>query len=248
MLFSIFFTVSSIISFINNIIFNTFIFKKKSGIIFRSKCISCKKNIPFIDLIPVFGYLICKGKCSNCNYRIPGIYFFTELIIPIICVIFLYENVIDPIIEINLLLIFSLILTLYCISMIDYITYKIPFFLVIIILVIACCFSILNDKFNIYSILNFFIFYIFLSIINIFYKLKKGVIGIGKGDIQLIACLSLFFDFQFIILQILYSCLFGISFILIMFFLKKSDLKKKIPFAPFISISHLLLLYVQQKT
>ena len=132
--------------------------------------------------------------------------------------------------------------------MIDYITYKIPFFLVIIILVIACSFSILNDKFNIYSILNFFIFYIFLSIINIFYKLIKGVIGIGKGDIQLIACLSLFFDFQIIILQILFSCLFGISFILIMFVLKKSDLKKKIPFAPFISISHLLLLYVQQKT
>ena len=248
MLFSIFFTVSSIISFINNIIFNTFIFKKKVKLFARSKCTSCKKNISFINLIPVFGYLICKGKCSNCNYKIPAIYFFTELIIPIICLIFLYENEIDPIIEINLLLIFSLILTLYCISMIDYLTYKIPLFLVIIILVIAFSFSILNDKFNLYSILNFFIFYIFLSMINIFYKLKKGVIGIGKGDIQLIACLSLFFNFQFIILQILYSCLFGISFILIMFLLKKNDLKNKIPFAPFISISHLLLLYVQQKT
>lgn len=248
MLFSIFFTISSIISFINNIIFNTFIFKKKVTLFTRSKCISCKKKISFVNLIPVLGYLICKGKCSNCNYKIPGVYFFTELIIPMICLIFLYENKSDPLISINLLLIFSLIITLYCISMIDYLTYKIPFFLVIVILVIACSFSILDNKFNVYSILNFFIFYIFLSIINIFYKLKKGVVGIGKGDIQLIACLSLFFNFHFIILQILYSCLFGISFILIMFFLKKSELKNKIPFAPFISISHLLLLYVQQKT
>ena len=151
-------------------------------------------------------------------------------------------------IKINSLLIFSLILTLYCISTIDYLTYQIPFILVIFVFIIACSFSILNNKVNLLSILNFFfIFYFSISLINIFYKFIKGEIGIGKGDIQLIACLSIFFDFQFIILLILFSCLFGISFILIMFVLKKSDIKKKIPFAPFISISHLLLLYVQQK-
>lgn len=248
MLFSIFFFTSSIISFLNNIIFDIFFFKKKIRLFARSKCISCKKNISFVDLIPVFGYLLIKGKCRNCNYKIPSIYFFAELIIPLLCLIFLngYKN--DLFIQINSLLIFALILTLYCISIIDYLTYKIPFLLVIIILIIAFSFSIINNKFDIFSILNFFIIYFALSLVNIIYKLIKGIIGIGKGDIQLIACLSLFFDFQFIILQILFSCLFGISFILIMFVFKKRDIKKKIPFAPFISISHLLLLYVQQKT
>ena len=247
MLFSLFFVTSSIISFLNNIIFDTFFFKKKIRLFARSKCVSCEKNIPFIDLIPVFGYILRKGKCSNCNYKIPSIYFFTELIIPTLCVIFLYGNENGQMIKINSLLIFSLILTLYCISTIDYLTYKIPFILVIFVLIIACLFSILNNELNLFSVLNFFIFYYSLSLINIFYKFIKGTIGIGKGDIQLIACLSIFFDFQFIILLILFSCLFGISFILIMFVLKKSDIKKKIPFAPFISISHLLLLYVQQK-
>ena len=248
MLFSVFFIISSIISFLNNIIFDIFFFKKKVKLFARSNCLSCKKNILFIDLIPVFGYLLRKGKCRNCNYKIPSIYFLTELIIPIICVIFFFENVNSKMIEINSLLIFSLILSLYCISIIDYLTYQIPLILVIFVLIIACSFSILNNKLDLFSILNFFIFYFCLSLINIFYKFIKGVIGIGKGDIQLIACLSIFFDFQFIVLQILFSSLFGISFIFIMFVLKRSDMRKKIPFAPFISISHLLLLYVQQKT
>ena len=248
MLFSLFFITSSIISFLNNVIFDIFFFKKKVRLFARSKCISCKKNIPFIDLIPVFGYLLRKGKCGNCNYKIPSIYFLTELIIPTICVIFLYGNENDQMIKINSLLIFSLILTLYCISTIDYLTYQIPFILVIFVLIIACSFSILNNKLNLFSILNFFLFYFSISLINISYKFMKGEIGIGKGDIQLIACLSIFFDFQFAIQLILFSCLFGISFILMMFVMKKSDIKKKIPFAPFISISHIILLYVQQKT
>ena len=82
MLFSIFFFTSSIISFLNNIIFDIFFFKKKVRLFARSKCVSCKKKISFTDLIPVFGYLLIKGKCRNCNYKIPSIYFFTELIIP----------------------------------------------------------------------------------------------------------------------------------------------------------------------
>ena len=248
MLFSIFFFISSIISFLNNIIFDIFFFKKKVRLFGRSKCISCEKKISFIDLIPIFGYLLIKGKCRNCNYKIPSIYFFAELLIPIICLIFINEYKNDLVVQINSLLIFALILTLYCISIIDYLTYKIPFLLVIIIFIIAFSFSIINNTFDILSILNFFIFYFALSLVNIIYKLIKGIIGIGNGDIQLIACLSLFFDFQFIILQILFSCLFGILFILVIFFFEKGNLKKKIPFAPFISISHLLLLYVQQKT
>lgn len=248
MLFSIFFLISSIISFLNSMIYSIFFFKKNVNFYARSKCISCKKNISFFNLIPVIGYLICKGKCNNCNYEIPIVYFLSELAIPTICLIFLFVNQTNLVIETNSLLIFSLILTLYCISIIDYLTYKIPFFLVIIILIIASFFSILNNKLDMFSILNFLIFYFSLSIINIIYKFIKGEIGIGKGDIQLIACLSLFFDFQFSIFLILLSCLFGITFISIMFVINKSDLKKKIPFAPFISFAHLLLLYVQQKT
>ena len=246
MLFSIFFLTSSIISFLNNIIFYIFFFKKEVSLFGRSKCISCKNKISFVDLIPVLGYLLLKGKCRNCNYKIPNIYFFTELLIPLLCLIFIYGYKNELIIEINSILIYLLVLTLYCISIIDYLTYKIPFFLVIIILIISFLFSIINNKLDIYSIVYFFIFYFSLSLINIIYKLKKGVVGIGRGDIQLIACLSLFFDFQFIILQVLFSSLFGILFIIFMSLFEKNNFKKKIPFAPFISISHLLLLYVQQ--
>ena len=171
MLFSIFFIISSLISFLNNIIFSIFFFKKNVTLFIRSKCISCKKNISFIDLIPVFGYLICKGKCSNCNYKIPIIYFFSEIGIPTFCLIFLFGSQKNLVIDTNSVLIFSLIITLYCISIIDCLTYKIPFFLIIIILIIASYFSILNNKLNLFSIMNFLMFYGFLSLINIIYKL-----------------------------------------------------------------------------
>ena len=46
----------------------------------RSLCPSCKKQINWYDNIPFLSYIILKGKCRNCNYKISFQYFLVELI------------------------------------------------------------------------------------------------------------------------------------------------------------------------
>lgn len=58
-------------SFLGNIAYRKSFKKIIKGF---SHCEKCKKQLTFIQLIPVLGWFINKGKCPNCNYSIPFIY------------------------------------------------------------------------------------------------------------------------------------------------------------------------------
>ena len=46
----------------------------------RSFCPHCKKQIPFWRNIPIFSWLLLRGKCADCGAPIPFRYFFVELL------------------------------------------------------------------------------------------------------------------------------------------------------------------------
>jgi leader peptidase (prepilin peptidase)/N-methyltransferase len=46
----------------------------------RSFCPHCKKQIPFWRNIPIFSWLVLRGKCADCGAPIPFRYFFIELL------------------------------------------------------------------------------------------------------------------------------------------------------------------------
>ena len=50
----------------------------------RSFCFLCKYKIPFYRNIPLFSYLIQRGKCSNCNENISYQYIVIEFLIGIL--------------------------------------------------------------------------------------------------------------------------------------------------------------------
>nr|WP_252892894.1 prepilin peptidase [Lentilactobacillus otakiensis] len=41
----------------------------------RSHCDNCNAQLENFDLIPVFSYLMLKGKCRYCKQEIPGTFF-----------------------------------------------------------------------------------------------------------------------------------------------------------------------------
>lgn len=53
----------------------------------RSHCDNCGHKLSFVDLIPVFGYLINKGHCKYCGAEIPKKCLRNEIIGGIISVI-----------------------------------------------------------------------------------------------------------------------------------------------------------------
>lgn len=50
----------------------------------RSYCFSCKKQIPWYENIPLFSWLLLRGKCSSCGAKIAFRYFFVELLTALI--------------------------------------------------------------------------------------------------------------------------------------------------------------------
>ena len=47
----------------------------------RSACRSCQSKISWFDNIPFISFIILKGKCRNCDFKIPYQYFLVELIV-----------------------------------------------------------------------------------------------------------------------------------------------------------------------
>ena len=48
-----------------------------------SHCESCGKRLGFLELVPVLGWVISKGKCSDCGYSVPIKYPFIEALLGI---------------------------------------------------------------------------------------------------------------------------------------------------------------------
>ena len=46
----------------------------------RSFCPKCKQKIVWYDNIPIISYIILKGKCRNCDYRIAFQYLVVEIL------------------------------------------------------------------------------------------------------------------------------------------------------------------------
>lgn len=57
----------------------------------RSHCDTCGHTLNWIDLIPVFGYIIRGGKCHYCGQKIPISSFLTEILYGVLCSLLVYS-------------------------------------------------------------------------------------------------------------------------------------------------------------
>ena len=46
----------------------------------RSYCFHCKKKIQWFYNVPIFSYIFLKGRCANCNKKIPIQYLIVEIV------------------------------------------------------------------------------------------------------------------------------------------------------------------------
>ena len=85
----------------------------------HSYCPNCKTKLKTIDLIPIFTYILLRGKCRNCGKKIRPRYLILEILSGVITVLFVlstgfdvYNYNIDIIIKIIFYLIFIISLVL----------------------------------------------------------------------------------------------------------------------------------------
>ena len=90
----VFFLGASLASFLNASIYRIENKYKYPAIITaKSHCEKCKKELSWLELIPVIGYLIIKGRCRNCNEKINIYYPLSEFVLGLIFLLFFLYSI-----------------------------------------------------------------------------------------------------------------------------------------------------------
>jgi leader peptidase (prepilin peptidase) / N-methyltransferase len=214
----------------------------------RSHCEFCKKELKWLDLIPVFSFLSTRGRCRYCKHALPYFYPAIEIITGIMFVAtYLFTIYNSPFINHNqiinyqlsiinllyyLIIIASFIVIFFTDLKYGIIPDKILFSTIIISLL---CQLIINYQLLIINLLcgvGTFLFFLLISII--FSALTKKD-AMGGGDIKLAFLLGLILGFPNIIISLYLSFLTGALVGIILIIWKKKNFQKAtLPFGPFL--------------
>lgn len=201
----------------------------------RSHCMSCGHKLGALDLVPLFSWLLLRGKCRYCESKISARYPLSELVLGIVYVLVLakYDLTLRTL---ELIVLCSILL---CVTLCDLDEHIIP------------------DRFIVIGMINRIIFVVISG--NILEELKLSLIGafsvslpllvlslildkilkkdtMGGGDIKLFFMAGMYFAWPVNVLVLLMSAIIGIVFGI----LRKKNEEKQIPFGPAISVGFFL--------
>ena len=202
----------------------------------RSICPNCKHIIKWYHNIPIISYLVLKGRCSNCNTKIPISYFFVELITAAVTLSLYVKLSFDYNFFISLTIFYLLIV----LSFIDFKYKAVPDYLLILLLIATFTVEELHfQDMLIFTggivLLEIFITYYIQNIKSRIFKddSLKEQIALGEGDIPVVASIGAVLGLKVGLIAIFLSALFAIIPSLVNHYIKK-DIQT--PFIPFLSL------------
>ncbi len=223
-------------SFLNVVIYR--MPRKISIVTPRSYCINCNKKINFYDNIPIFSFLLLRGRCRNCREKISCRYPLVELITALLLTAFYIKYGLTE----EWVLSAVLVIFLIPMSVIDIEKGIIPNKLIIPCLIIGIILVLLlRFETVLSSLLGAIaggIFFLILAVLGKF-LFKKDSIGAGDGKLFVtvgfyLGLIGFFLAFFFI------GILSGV-FVIIGLITKKINFGETIPFGPFIALSTLIV-------
>lgn len=221
-------------SFANVVIYRL---PKKESLMGRSRCQSCKANVPFWANIPMLGYFLVKGKCVKCgekfSIRYPLVEFLTAVLF---AVVFYHYGWSWTTLE-YLILTWMLVVC----SFIDLDHMILPDVFTLSGIVIGLVGALLNPERTLIEAILGLLFGggMFWAIAYVYYLLT-GREGLGGGDIKLMGWLGVILGWRSIPFIVFASSITGLIAGLIVARKSENRLKAVIPFGPFIALAALL--------
>ena len=222
--------------------FNVCIYRipsKKSIVFPSSYCPTCSKPIPKYLNIPLIGFFLTMGKCRECGTKIHWHYPFVEFLTVLLMLsLFFRLGGEFSFVYFKYAILIGFFIVIFFIDLFHKI---IPDVLSLPLIPLGIIAALLpyNDISLVQSLIGgvsgFLLFYL-LSLS--FYKVT-GKIGLGGGDIKLIAGIGLFVGITGILFSILISSVIALVVILLM----RHDLKKEFPFGPFLITGTLIYIF-----
>ncbi len=209
----------------------------------RSKCPNCNHKLSYLDLIPVFGYLVLGGKCRYCKEKISLQYPLVELAGGFV---FLLVGSHINMISIDLFITLAFFALLLTIFIIDLKIMIIPDKYVIMTALLAIIHQLLINPITLDTFLNMLIGALSISgALMIIYLI--GLFGfnkevLGLGDVKLYISIGLFLGFPSVGLSFLITVLIGgIVAIFILIACRHKKEPKEMPLGPFICLATLIV-------
>ena len=197
--------------------------ENKSIISPPSSCPQCGKRLGVVELIPVLGWLILRGKCSGCSLPIPARYLLIELISGTLFVVF-YLNL-----GFDFFFPLAVAILLLIITGTDLEKGIVPPALSATLLVVAIIFRILEGD-PIDALLG-------VAVGAVPMVLMALLGAAGGGDFKVMVGLGVFLGFPYALMVLVFSFIIGA--LAGVFLLGK---KKTVPFVPFIFLGTVLVL------
>lgn len=210
----------------------------KESLFGRSHCPSCNKTLGPLELFPVVGYIILKGRCKNCKAHISVKYPVIELITAILFV-FSFVILRDNMVEYILIVVF---ISLMVIITVSDIYYKIvPDIILLVFLPVIFTLRMFSDVIIWYdAIIAAVIGFGFMYLISLYGKKRFKQEALGGGDIKLYFIIGLVLGTNTVFLSVLFASLLGLAYAPIL--KKRND--KYLPFVPFIFAGSLLAYFI----
>ncbi|MCD6551006.1 A24 family peptidase [Thermotoga sp.] len=201
-----------------------------------SFCPNCKRKIQWYDNVPLLSYILLKGRCRYCGWKIPLRYPIVELLTG---VVFLLNSLLMKD-SLDLFLACTISSSLIAISFIDLETFLIPDYLNFT--VVASSFIVaLRERF-LDHLMAFFIVTAMFLVLKFFYR-----DGLGMGDVILAMGMGILLSPFPAIIAVLVASISGILFALIRG-KGKMDIKMRIPFGPFLALGGYTLFLISYTT
>lgn len=195
-----------------------------------SFCPRCRHPLSWKDNIPLLSYILLKGRCRYCGDKISLQYPLVEFITGMIFLLFY--------IRLGLsfsFFIFITVASLLLIAMfIDMRFMLLPDVVMYPSIVIGILYAIVSRlPYNFISAIGFAVAFYLLGVVF------KG--GLGLGDVELIAIISLLLGFYGTLLVVILSSLTGTIYGLHLIKKGRAGMRTKVPFGPFLITSFLLV-------
>lgn len=210
---------------------------KKETLLGRSYCPNCHVDLRLIDVIPLFGYLINRGKCHFCHERIKISYFLSELIGGILfSITYLIVGF-----SLELIIAFIMILVLLTESVTDIEKMEIIDSIWVIGIIPIIIIRIIQNSLSQYLVSSLVIFLVLFLIMLVGKQIAKKEV-LGGGDVKLYVFIGMVLSIPLSFLSLFSASLFGIIYALI----KKKKAIQYLPLVPFIFMGVLVSYFYGQ--
>ncbi|MBC8453495.1 prepilin peptidase [PVC group bacterium] len=231
----------------------------KSVVAPRSYCPNCKKNIPWYYNIPLFSYLLLRGKCKYCKKPISVRYWLVELLVAVLFfLVWLKFDHLSGNSPFGLVTIsdwklipayWLIIIGLTLGSFVDFEHMIIPDRVTLGGIVCGLILSTLIPSLHgqesmmqglIMSGIGLVAGWGSLWSIAIIGKFVFKKEAMGFGDVKLLGAIGAFLGWQAVIFTIAFSSLFGSLIGIILIFAGKKETQSRIPYGPYLALAALL--------